>query len=314
MKSMSTSWVRLVLSAALLVVFAPAWSDAPSTADAATSPASADKKTGTSKKKEWRSTEVHPSVAVKDTKPKEVVLPGVLTIAGESADALDFTRARTIPLTNGGAVSVYLSLKEPNRIQLPFNDPYVIANTDVEVKKRANSNNIYIEFVAGVEKAVPIFIEMPDGSGPVLGLQLIPKEIPAQTIIVEDVAGASSASRAITAKSGEYVSSVQQLMEVAALGGTPNGFSIVELKTPPIGMNGLMVEVDKKLSNRDSDIYIYKVTNPGTTKTTVKENEFDGDLVQAVSIFPSPLLAPGETIRVIVMARKEKMKGGQYVR
>ena len=71
-------------------------------------------------------------------------------------------------------------------------------------------------------------------------------------------------------------------------------------------MNGLLVEVEKKLSNREADIYIYRITNPGPTSAYVRESEFDGDLVQAVSVYPKPALRANESNKVIVIARKEK--------
>jgi conjugal transfer pilus assembly protein TraK len=257
-------------------------------------------------KKEWNSTEVNPNTAVKDSAQREIVLPGVMKIQGANANALDFTRARTIQLTNGGSVSVYLSSTEPNRIQLPFQNPHIIGTTDITVDKRANSNNVYIGFKQGVTRATQVFFETPDGAGPVLGLQLVPKGIPAQTIIVEDVASRTTPEQAKANKSSEYITAMQSLMETVAFGGTPNGYSTVELKVAPIAMGGLMVEVEKKLSNREADIYIYRITNPGPATAYVRESDFDGDLVQAVSVYPKPSLRANESNKVIVIARKEK--------
>lgn len=299
----------LVALATLSVWMNPAWADAP-TGDGeikTIKPVQAAPKP--SPKKEWNSLEVNPAIAVKDNAQKEIVLPGVMKIQGAALNALDFTRARTVQMNNGGSVSIYLSSTEPNRIQLPFTNPHIIGTTDVMIDKRANSNNIYVGFRQGATKPVPIFIETQDGNGPVLGLQLIPKAISSQTIIVEDVAPRSTAEQTKAAKSSEYITATQSLMETVGLGGTPNGYSIVELNVPPIAMNGLLVEVEKKLSNRESDIFIYKVTNPGPDATVVKEDEFDGDLVQAISIHPKPSLKMGEATKVIVIARKEKAKG-----
>ena len=241
---------------------------------------------------------------------KEINLPGVIKIEGEPVAALDFGRAKIVQLSNGGAESVYLSATEPNRIQLPFINPHIIGTSDVRIERRANSNNIYIAFQPGVKRAVPIFIETPDGSGPVLGLQLVPKELPAQTIIVEDVSPPlASAAKTKAEKSSEYIESVQDAMEAVVNNTTPQGYSIVKLNVPPIAMNGLLVEVDKKLSGRANDFYIYKVSNPGQTATIVKEEVFDGDLVLAVSIHPRSNLKPGDQTTVVVMAGKEKLKG-----
>lgn len=248
---------------------------------------------------------VEPGLAIKDTPTKEITLPGVMKIAGENAKALDFTRARVISLNNGGSQTVYLSATEPNRVQLPFPNPRVVGTTDLLIDKSATSNNVYIGFKAGVIRPVQVFLEGQDG-GPVLGLQAVPKNIPSQTIIVQDDAPAATAEQRKASKSGEYITSLQSLVETVALGSVPNGYSVVDERLPAVVMNGLMIEVNRRYSNREGDIYVYGVSNPGLVQATVRESEFDGDTVQAVSIFPKPVLAPGEKAQVIVIARKVK--------
>eukprot|EP01037_Dinobryon_pediforme_P033886 gene33886-39526_t len=51
-------------------------------------------------------TKVHPDVAVKDTKPEEISLPGVMTIAGESTQAIDFTHTQTVNVNDTGSGTV----------------------------------------------------------------------------------------------------------------------------------------------------------------------------------------------------------------
>ena len=127
-------------------------------------------------------------------------------------------------------------------------------------------------------------------------------------IFVEDVASRTTPEQAKANKSNEYITSMQSIMETAVTGGAPDGYSVVDLRVPPIAMGGLMVEVEKKLSNREADIYIYKVTNPGSTTAYVRETDFDGDLVIAVSVHPKPALRPNESNKVVVVARKDKEK------
>lgn len=253
-------------------------------------------------------TEVRPELAVKNTLRKEINLPGVLKLEGEDALALDVTRAKRVQMNNGGAVAVYISDSEPNRIQLPFINPRVVSLNNIEVDRRQDSNNIYVSLKpdANKIKPIPIFIEHPSGRGPVLTLQLIPKGIISQTLIVDDVAPELTESQLKAQRSSEYITQTQALLETVAQGGSPQGYSQVELLVPPIAFNGMLIEVEKKLSNRDNDIFIYQVTNPGPRTAVLKESEFDGDLVQAVSIHPSPTLKAGEKTRVLVLSRKER--------
>lgn len=243
------------------------------------------------------------AVAIKDTPQKELNLPGVMKIGAVDKAALDFTRTQKIELDNGASKTVWLSATEPNRIQLPFNDPYIVASDALDINKRANTNNVYITFHEGVKTPIQIFFEPSDG-GVTQGLQLVPKNIPSQTIIVVDGAGQTGARK--SSKGSDYVANTQSLMETVALGGTPSGYSVIDIQSPPIGMNGLLVEPLKKLSSRDGDLYIYQVTNPGPHTATLRETEFDGENVSAVSINPKPLLNPGEKARVLVLVSKQK--------
>lgn len=248
---------------------------------------------------------VEPAIAVKATAPKEIDLPGVLQVPGESMDVLDPTKARRIAWTNGGSQTVYMSINEPNRIQLPFRNPYLVQTSDVKIDRRPVSNNIYVYWPQLPAQARMLYIEPPDG-GPSLGLELVPKDIPGQTVVVTDDTGMVSGHRKPTAASGDYISHVQDVMATIALGRAPDGYSQVAVSLPPIAMDGLALTVDERYSDRDGDIFVYTVRNPGQSRAVLREQEFDGANVLAVSIFPKPLLQPGEATKVIVLARKRE--------
>lgn len=248
---------------------------------------------------------IHSDASIKDTKAKEIVLPGVMTIKGENAHALDFTKARVIQVTNGTTEAVYLSAEYPNRIQLPWPNVRIIGMEGVEIRPSKTSNNMYVQFDEGVNKPVQVYFENKSGSKAVLSLQLIPKSIPGQTILVQDNTPLQGES-IVAPKSNDYVANTQYLLEVVALGGTPQGYSRMDLDVPPIIMSGLVVKPKRLYTTSDRDIYEYDVVNPNENKAVISEQEFDGDSVLAVSIFPKPILAKNEQTRVIVIARKRK--------
>ena len=135
-----------------------------------------------------------PSILLKDTPPKEIELPGVLHVDGLSAQAFDPSKSHRISWGNQGIQPIILSLTGPDLIVTPFNDPYIVGNSYLDIKKRSNSNNVYVSFAFpdGVKPVpVSIFIEDPAG-GPAMGLQLIPKQIAQQMYVV--VADADHAS------------------------------------------------------------------------------------------------------------------------
>jgi len=244
---------------------------------------------------------VHPEAAIKDTKAPEVVLPGVMKIAGADAHALDFSRARTVDVTNGGSQTVYVSKVDQNRIQLPWPNTRVIGTDELEIKKSPNSNNVYVQFKEGVDRAVQVYFEQSNGPS-VLGLQLVPKNVPAQTFLVRDASLFAGDQKPV--KGGDYVATTQGLMEQVALGGAPQGYSQTDIAVGPIAMNGLVVTPEKQYSSADKDIYVYDVANPGPQKVSMQEKEFDGENVLAISIFPKPVLAANERAKVIVLTRK----------
>ena len=241
-------------------------------------------------------------VAVKETKTEEIVLPGVMRIEGESVDVLDPSRGRKIQLGRPGSQTVFMSAQDPNLIELPFLNPHITASDALTVFKRSTSNKIYVAFNPEFEiKPRQIFIESVDGVA-VLSLQLVPKNIVSQTIIVE-----GAPTRAVSAnQSSEYVGFVQQLMESVALGVTPAGYSVFDMNVTPIVMNGLLIEPQRKFSSLEGDIFIYRVTNPTTRSVYLKESEFDGEQVAAVSIHPTPLIQSQGKTNVFVLTRRIK--------
>jgi conjugal transfer pilus assembly protein TraK len=244
---------------------------------------------------------VHPVAAIKDTKAPEILLPGVMKVAGADAHALDFSRARIVDIANTGAQTVYVSAVDQNRIQLPFLDPKVNGTNELEVNLAPTSNNVYVQFKPGSKRPVLVYIESPDGTS-VVTLQLVPKEIVGQTILVRDTSLRGRDAKPV--KGGDHVVATQGLMEDVALGGAPQGYSQVDLAVGPIAMNGLVVTPEKQYSSADKDIYVYDVFNPGLDKASLQEKEFDGENVIAISIYPKPVVARNEHTKVIVLTRK----------
>ncbi len=256
---------------------------------------------------------VDPSISLKDTPAKEIDLPGVLHVDGESVQAFDQLKAHKISWGNQGIQPIMLSLNGPDLIVTPFNDPYIVGNSYLNIKKRSDSNNVYVSFnfPEGVKPVpVSIFIEDPAG-GPALGLQLTPKQIPQQVYtIVDDTHRLSKDADKQTRKGADYTSHIQELMEIAAFGGTPSGYSVSPFDLPPMVSleNKLVVVAVRRLSNTEGDLYVYKVTNPTAKTFMLDEKQFDGPRVKAVSIFPNPELHANEKADVIVFAKKLEEK------
>ena len=249
------------------------------------------------------------SISFKDTKPKEIDLPGVLYINGESLGASDASKSHRVVWGNQGIQPLVLSLTGPDLIVTPFNDPYIVGNSYLDINKRPNSNNVYVsfKFPEGVKPIpVSIFIEDPTG-GPALGLQLIPKNVSQQVYtIVSELDHSSNSIK--TSSSADYATHIQELMEAAAFGATPSGYSSSPYNLPPIISHGLKLEAIRRLSNSEGDLYVYEALNSTNKVITLDERDYDGPRVKAVSIFPKPQLETNEKATIIIFAKKMEDK------
>jgi conjugal transfer pilus assembly protein TraK len=256
------------------------------------------------------SKDIHLDVAVKETRPKEVILPGVMRLEGESLNALDPNRARRIQMNNGGTQTVYVSSTEINRIQLPFNNPKVISSGDISVDKSENSNNVYFSFKKD-PRPVQMFFENTETNS-VIGLQLIPKlTLASQTILIEDVTPQTKVLAQVSpTKNQSFIETMQYLQEITAKGGVPTGYSSTEVALSPITKNGFILTVEKKLSSQQNDIWVYKVFNPLKTKIVLQETEFGCEAgicnpdILSVSLYPSPSIEPNQSTTAIVIAKR----------
>jgi len=256
------------------------------------------------------SKDLHPDVSVKETISKEVILPGVMRLEGESLNALDPNRARRIQMNNGGTQTVYVSSTEINRIQLPFNNPKVISSGDMSVDKSENSNNVYFSFKKDPHP-VQMFFENTDTNS-VIGLQLIPKlSLASQTILIDDVTPQTKTLALVNpTKNQSFIETMQYLQEITAKGGVPAGYSETEINLKPITKNGFILTVEKKLSSQQNDIWVYKVFNPLKVRIVLQETEFGCEAgicnpdILSVSLYPSPSVEPNQSTTAIVIAKR----------
>lgn len=252
-------------------------------------------------KKERDPEAVNAKVAVKDTAPNQVDMPGVMKIDGKDPRALDFSRTRVLEFSNNGNETVYLSSRAINRFQLPFANAKIVAPKDI-LSIEQSGNNVYISFKD--PSTASIYIEAPNATGVTLGLEIIPKAIQAQTVIVQDSNGVSAQQKPV--KSDGFTSEIENLLSSAATGIVPAGYSNIKFTDGIVVKNALRIEPKRLLSNTRFDIWLYEVTNPTGQAVMANREDFDADNVQAMSFFPSPAIAPGKSIKAVVLSNKNR--------
>ena len=244
---------------------------------------------------------INTKVAVKDTAPNQIDMPGVMKTDGKDPRALDFSRTRVLEFSNNGNEVVYLSSHAINRFQLPFANAKIVAPKDILAIEQSG-NNVYVSFKD--LSPVSIYIEAPNATGVTLGLEIIPKSIQAQTVIVQDSNGVSAQQKPV--KSDGFTSEIENLLSSAATGVVPAGYSNIKFTDGIVVKNGLRIEPKRLLSNTRFDIWLYEVTNPTPQAVMANREDFDADNVQAMSFFPSPAIAPGKSIKAVVLSNKNR--------
>ena len=242
---------------------------------------------------------VSPSAALsKDaSQTNGINLGGVLKI--ESVEDIDFSKPQLIQVDGSKSYAAYLSSNEWNHIALPFVPMGGKSYDDIEMNFiNDQSRNIFVRFVRN--SPVHLFLESEDGD--VVSLQLIPKTVMAQRIVVT----MNTTKKAPKRDPNDYVAAVQDIMQAVALGHRPPQFSESLLQYPPIVFNGLYVETQKVYSTNAYTLYAYEVTNPNNKTATLSESEFDGEDVAAVSIFPGPELLSGKAAKVFVLTKNKR--------
>ncbi len=241
-------------------------------------------------------------------KPEQAMLPGLGLLPGEKRPML----ANVVRVASHYNEVLYVSSAFPNRIATPFAAPKLIDNSEVEWQVQGQS--LYIS-PRSPEKPVGIFVTGAGVNDPVVSLTLIPRNIPAQTIILQLDEDASTAASNQPEESGEvpggisgeasgYTDRLRGILRSIVLGKTPAGFSEALLPVAVGRRDALLVMPEKRYSGQHLDVFQYRVENVGPEEIVLSEPSFYRDGVRAVSIYPVIKLRKGMSTSVYVLSDK----------
>ncbi|PIV81624.1 conjugal transfer protein TraK [bacterium CG17_big_fil_post_rev_8_21_14_2_50_64_8] len=228
------------------------------------------------------------------------MLPGLGLLPGEKRPMM----ANVVRVTSHYNEVLYVSAGFPNRISTPFAAPKLIDNSEVEWQVQGQS--LYIS-PKSAEKPVGIFVTGAGANDPVVSLTLIPRNIPAQTIILqmdEDLASAAASSQPGESEASSYTDRLRGILRHVVMGKTPAGFSEGLLPVAVGRMDALLVMPEKRYSGQHLDVFKYRVENVGQTEIELAESSFYRDGVRAVSIYPVIKLRKGMSTSVFVLSDK----------
>ena len=242
-------------------------------------------------------------------KSEQVMLPGLGLLPGEKRPMM----ANVVRVTSHYNEVLYVSSAFPNRISTPFAAPKLIDNSEVEWQVQGQS--LYLSPKSS-DKPVGIFVTGAGVNDPVVSLTLIPRNIPAQTIILQldedrspiaesDQSGESEeVPGGISGKASGYTDRLRGILRSVVLGKTPVGFAEGLLPVAVGRMGTLLVMPEKRYSGQHLDVFRYRVENVGPDEIELSEPSFYRGGVRAVSIYPILKLRKGMATSVFVLSDK----------
>ncbi len=234
-------------------------------------------------------------------KPEQAMLPGLGLLPGEKRPMM----ANVVRVSSHYNEVLYVSSGFPNRISTPFAAPKLIDNSEVEWQVQGQS--LYLS-PKSAEKPVGIFVTGSGVNDPVVSLTLIPRNIPAQTIILqldEDRSSAAGAEQSgESEEASSYTDRLRGILRSVVMGKTPAGFSEGLLPMAVGRMDALLVIPEKRYSGQHLDVFRYRVENVGPEEIELAEPSFYRDGVRAVSIYPVLKLRKGMSTSVFVLSDK----------
>ena len=233
-------------------------------------------------------------------KPEPVMLPGLGLLPGEKRPMM----ANVVRVTSHYNEVLYVSAGFPNRISTPFAAPKLIDNSEVEWQVQGQS--LYISPISS-DKPVGIFVTGAGVNDPVVSLTLIPRNIPAQTIILQmdaDPASAVTSSQPGESEASSYTDRLRGILRQVVIGKTPAGFSEGLLPVAVGRMDALLVLPEKRYAGQHLDVFKYRIENVGQAEIELAEPLFYRDGVRAVSVYPVIKLRQGMSTSVFVLSDK----------
>jgi len=240
-----------------------------------------------------------PNVQIEPAKKVRKKMPGVGNYFLSEKNA---TPQAVVPSGNDGTRIVSMSNVFPNRVATPFAAPRALDNTNTDIHQDGSS--LYI-FPKGTEPFV-IYVTGADPGDQVISLTIIPKKIPAQTVVLQ----ADTQAAVRQQKTESYTQQLVDLLRRIAAGTTPEGFSKAAIASSVAISGDIHILPKERYSSTWLDVYRYTVINEGRSVIELSETSFYKKGVRAVSIYPNLTLAPSESTEVYVVADKTALDGG----
>ena len=244
-----------------------------------------------------------PKIDVPVRKQERVPLPGVGALPGAKTTVpQDVVRA-----TEGKNQIVAVSNTFANRIGTPFSAPKAVGiYSEEHVTIKQVGQSLFVQF--HTDEPLALYVTGTEPGDPVISVTLVPKPMPAQTVLVQvdekGMAAPLAAAESDRKEASSYTDKIVNMLRAAALSKAPAGFVEAPLPKAVGRMGALVVTPEVRYSNANMDVFRYRIEATGPDPVELDEAAFDGEGVRAVAFYPSGKVKRGEPVTVFVVADK----------
>jgi conjugal transfer pilus assembly protein TraK len=214
-----------------------------------------------------------------------------------------------VNFSEGQSSFVELSLKNLNLIKFPSSGIRVYTSSKL-LDIKIDEGNVFVKFLEeGIVSPQEVFFVIP--SAGVFSMILIPKEIPAQTIIVnllkEDI---SDALKWETSHS--YVAGLKELIKNMYEERLPRGFAVKEVNEDKSSWKEVRMVLKRIYSGATLQGEVYELTNISKEPVKFIENEFYEKGILAVSLDRHEL-KPGQKTELYLVKKTRTQRDFEKV-
>jgi len=252
-----------------------------------------------------------PVLPVSAVHAAEVAAIAKAPVASSIAEAPAFETKQDLVVIPGVNEIIPIAVIHTNRVVLPFDAPRIrtTSNAGFEVEGRS----IYV--TSNQEgKPVTAFVSDADNPDVALSLTFVPKRMPPVQVNLtmspdSFTAGFRSSKKAQSwEESQPYINTLRELLREVAVGNTPQGYSLNEKPNTRQEYNGcrqagleFSFHNGQVLEGHNMRVNVGVVENRSNRLIELREPSCAGEGVRAVSVWPNPLLQPGEKSEVYVV-------------
>jgi type-F conjugative transfer system secretin TraK len=186
----------------------------------------------------------------------------------------------TVTPTQGQSLFIDLSLKNLNLIKFPSGGVRVYTSSKL-LDIKLDEGNVFVKFMEGeLPSPQEVFFVTPSG---VYSMILIPKEMPAQTVIVRISEGELSDALSWET-SHSYIAGLKELIKAMYEGKPPRGFSVKEVGQEVSRWGEVKTVLKQIYAGATLQGEIYELINVSKEPVRFVEKEFYEEGILAVSI------------------------------